>query len=118
MVGARRVRGAAGCAVAVVCVLGAGGAAWAGEAGPPPAESGVVFSSPPSPPPVLRLPVAPVPAPSQTLTYVPDAEEPPREERAQGAGRRAAAQRVLPFGTGLVLVGLGLGFAGARLRWG
>ncbi|MQY12738.1 hypothetical protein SRB5_28770 [Streptomyces sp. RB5] len=51
-------------------------------------------------------------APSHSLTYVLDVEEPRRAE----AARTAVAHRVLPFGTGLTLMGLGLGYIGLRLR--
>jgi hypothetical protein len=54
------------------------------------------------------------PVPGPTL-----AADPQRDEDGQGnspAGRDGAVMRMVPLGAGLVLVGLGLGFLGLRLR--
>ncbi|NGN67827.1 hypothetical protein G5C51_28485 [Streptomyces sp. A7024] len=54
------------------------------------------------------------PEPDHTLTYVPDAA--PGDDRAASRTTTTAAERVLPLGTGMTLVGLGLGFIALRLR--
>ncbi|MVO88969.1 hypothetical protein GPA10_30520 [Streptomyces sp. p1417] len=56
-------------------------------------------------------PTAPVPVPS-----VPGTADEPRERAAEGPP--FPGLRVLPLGAGMVLIGLGLGFLGLRLRRG
>ncbi|WP_051852335.1 hypothetical protein [Streptomyces aureocirculatus] len=70
----------------------------------------------PPPPREVRRPEGTRPPPSVAVPSVPGTADEPRERAAEGPA--FPGLRVLPLGAGMVLIGLGLGFLGLRLRRG
>ncbi|MFH8794066.1 hypothetical protein [Streptomyces sp. NPDC017941] len=70
----------------------------------------------PLPPREVRRPERTRPTPPVPVPSVPGTADEPRERAAEGPP--FPGLRVLPLGAGMVLIGLGLGFLGLRLRRG